>query len=117
MQHPTKDETLTDEDEEVEATEIVVKCEEKETEKSNHFPLLPSLAPENGRFPPIHAHPCGVPPAGPPVPPPPPILNSTEDMPPILRPPLPFLHPAFMSKMNPGLPTSVYETIAASWRR
>ena len=116
LQHPTKDETLTDEDEEVEATEIVVKCEEKETEKSNHFPLLPSLAPENGRFP-IHTHPCGAPPGGHPGPPPPSILNSTEDMPPILRPPLPFLHPAFMSKMNPGLPTSVYETIAASWRR
>ena len=32
---------------------------------------------------------------------------------PFLRPPLPFLHPAFMSKM----PTAVYESIAASWRR
>lgn len=36
---------------------------------------------------------------------------------PVLRPPLPFFHPAFMSKINPGFPTSVYESIANSWRR
>jgi forkhead box protein D len=33
---------------------------------------------------------------------------------PLFRPPLPFLHPAMMGK---NLPTSIYETIAASWRR
>lgn len=36
---------------------------------------------------------------------------------PVLRPPLPFFHPAFMSKINPGFPPSVYESIANSWRR
>ena len=123
---------MTDEDDDVQATEIVVKCEEKDnSEKSsnqNNFPLLPPLAPHSqngGGFPLPPFHPSGHgghgghhTPQGHPHPPPhPSILNSSEDLQSMLRPPLPFLHPAFMSKMNPGIPTSVYETIAASWRR
>ena len=116
---------MTDEDDEVveEASEIVVKCEDQKLDqtdqKSNcNLPLLPPIlmgAPtQNGGFP---ALPTGNPANKIGNGNQPPILNSSEEMPPILRPPLPFLHPAFMSKMNPGLPTSVYETIAASWRR
>ena len=120
---------MTDEDDDVQATEIVVKCEEKDNSEklsNQNFPLLPPLAPpQNGGFPLPPFHPSGHGGGGHHTPqqhphhphPPPSILNSSEDLQPMLRPPLPFLHPAFMSKMNPGLPTSVYETIAASWRR
>ncbi len=40
-------------------------------------------------------------------------FNGNPPPPPMFRPPIPFLHPAMMSKVGPNF----YETLAASWRR